>query len=132
MPVFLIDHQLGTITNLKEGDYSFVATREIQSERFTLVFQERDVLGLDDEVRFRESITLYPNPATDQFILSYVGTETLQKAVITDVNGKVVMTVDLDTFDGSKIVAIQALARGMYFIQIDSQKNTIVKKFLVR
>jgi hypothetical protein len=131
-PVFLLDNLLGTITNLKETTYTFASSRGMHTARFTIVFQERDVLGGDDEVRFRESITLYPNPATDQFTLSYVGTETLQKAVITDINGKIVMTVDLDAFNGSKTIEIQELARGMYFIQIDSQKDTVVKKFLVR
>ncbi|GGG03935.1 hypothetical protein GCM10011344_00340 [Dokdonia pacifica] len=129
--VYLIDNLTNTTTNLNEGRYSFTATSGIQPERFTVIFQKRDVLNTD-EFSFRESVTLYPNPATDAFTLSYLGTEMLQKVIITDVNGKIVMRVNLDTFNKSKIIAIQELARGMYFIQIDSQKNTIVKKFLVR
>ncbi|MEP0388003.1 MAG: T9SS type A sorting domain-containing protein, partial [Dokdonia sp.] len=131
-PVFLIDHLLGTSTDLKETPYTFTSHRGMHTERFTVVFEERDALGIDDEGSFRESVTLYPNPATDQVTLSYLGTKTLQNAVITDLNGKIMMRVDLDTFNRSKTIAIKGLASGMYFIQINSQKNTIVKKFLVR
>jgi len=61
-PVYLIDQATNEVVNLKETDFNFTAQRGIQPERFTIVFQERDVLDID-EVRFRESVTLYPNPA---------------------------------------------------------------------
>ncbi|MEP0516010.1 T9SS type A sorting domain-containing protein, partial [Dokdonia sp.] len=131
VPVFLIDHLNNTITNLKESNYSFVATSGIQSERFTVIFQERDVLNTD-EVSFRESVTLYPNPATDQVILSYQGTKQLQQVIITDVNGKRVKTISLKNFNSSQSIQTSELARGMYFMQIQSDSETTVQKLIIK
>jgi hypothetical protein len=85
-----------------------------------------------DEVRFRESVTLYPNPATNQITFSYTGSETLKKAIITGVNGKALITVDVSEFNRSRTLDIQRLAKGMYFLKINSNRNVIVRKFLVR
>ncbi len=130
-PVFLIDNLTNTMTDLKESSYSFMASKGIQSERFTVIFQERDVLDTED-IRFRESISLYPIPAKNQVTLSYVGPEVLEKVIITNINGKVIKVIDLNGFQTLKVIAIQKLAKGVYFLQIHSDNDIIVKKFLVR
>ncbi|MEP0265928.1 T9SS type A sorting domain-containing protein [Dokdonia sp.] len=131
-PVFLIDHLLGTITNLKENNYSFVTTNSIQPERFTVVFEERDALGISDGGSFRESVTLYPNPATNQVTLSYQGTKQLQELIITNVNGKHIKTISLANFNNSQSIQTSELARGMYFMQIQSDSETIVQKLIIK
>ena len=130
-PVFLIDHLNNTITNLKESDYNFTATSGIQPERFTIIFEERDVLGTN-EVSFSESINLYPNPATDQVTLSYQGQATLQELTIVDLNGKLVKRVDLRNFSNAQTIQTSELAKGVYFLQIQSNKNTIVQKLIIK
>ncbi len=131
-PIFLIDNLLGTVTNLKEASYSFTSERGIQSDRFTLIFKERDVLGVDEE-SFRESgINLYPNPSEGQITLVYTGTATLKNAVITDVNGKIIKRIDLQNFNQTQTIALDDLARGMYFMRITSQENTVIKKLIIR
>ncbi|MFT5890338.1 MAG: hypothetical protein ACI9Y7_000428 [Dokdonia sp.] len=130
-PVFLIDHLTNSVTNLKEGDYNFTAQRGIQPERFTIVFQERDVLGVED-ISFRESVTLYPNPATDQFTLSYAGQMQLQQLTIVDIQGKLIKTITLQDFTGSKVIDTTVLAKGMYFIQIQSDSTTITQKLMIK
>ncbi|MEP0390088.1 MAG: T9SS type A sorting domain-containing protein, partial [Dokdonia sp.] len=131
-PVFLIDHLLGTTTNLKEQAYSFIAVRGIQSERFTVVFEERDALGISDGGSFRESVTLYPNPATNQVTLSYQGAQQLQQVIITNVNGKHIKTISLANFNNSQSIQTSELAKGMYFMQIQSNSETIVQKLIIK
>ncbi|WP_299207879.1 T9SS type A sorting domain-containing protein [uncultured Dokdonia sp.] len=130
-PVFLIDHLFNAVTNLKETDYQFTAQRSIQPERFTILFQERDILDIE-EVRFRESITLYPNPATDQATLTYAGQEQLQRLTIVDVQGKVVQIIELQNFNNTRILNTSRLAKGMYFVQIQSDSATITQKLIIK
>ncbi len=130
-PVFLNDNLENTITNLKENNYSFTASKGIQSERFTVIFQERDVLDTDD-IRFRESVTLYPNPATHQVTLGYTGEAQLQKLTIIDMNGKVIRTVSLENFQSSQRIQTSDLAKGMYFVHIQSDDDVSVQKLIIK
>ncbi|MEP0262673.1 T9SS type A sorting domain-containing protein [Dokdonia sp.] len=132
VPVFLIDHLENTITNLKENSYSFTATSGIQSERFTVVFQERDALDTD-EVSFRESdIKLYPNPASDFVTLAYQGDRQLEQLTITDINGRLIKIIDLENFNNAQVIDTSILAKGIYFIQIQSIDRNVIKKLIIR
>jgi len=130
--IFLIDHLLNTVTDLKTSDYSFTAGEGIQNNRFTVVFEEPSLLDVE-EVSFRESdINLYPNPATDQVTLSYGGGQSLIQAMIVNVNGKVVRQIDLDDFDGQRQLDISTLRHGMYFVQIQGERFQTTKKLIVK
>jgi len=130
--IFLIDHLLNTVTDLKASDYSFIAGEGIQNNRFTVVFEEPSLLDVE-EVSFRESdINLYPNPATDQVTLSYGGGQSLIQAMIVNVNGKVVRQIDLDDFDGQRQLDISTLRHGMYFVQIQGERFQTTKKLIVK
>jgi hypothetical protein len=129
--VYLIDNLTNTTTNLKEDRYSFTATSGIQPERFTIVFQKRDALNTD-EFNFRESVTLYPNPAKDQVTLSYAGQKQLQQLTIMDMNGKTVRIMSLENFQSSQVVDTSKLAKGMYFLYIQSTQDTMVQKLIIK
>ncbi|MFC4634673.1 T9SS type A sorting domain-containing protein [Dokdonia ponticola] len=130
--VFIIDHVLNTIVNLNEQPYTFTAQKGLHTDRFTIVFQDRDVLSADGE-SFRESvINLYPNPSQGQVTVAYAGPSTLEKAVITDINGKIIKRIDLQNFDQTQTMDLGDLATGMYFMQITSQETTVTKKLLIR
>ncbi|WP_299768632.1 FG-GAP-like repeat-containing protein [uncultured Dokdonia sp.] len=130
--VFIIDHLLNTIVNLSEQSYTFTAQKGLHTDRFTIVFQDRDVLNTDEE-SFRESvITLYPNPSQGQVTLAYTGTSTLENVLITDINGKIIKRIDLTNFNQSQTMDVSDLAKGMYFMQITSQGNTVTKKLILR
>ncbi|WP_299768128.1 T9SS type A sorting domain-containing protein [uncultured Dokdonia sp.] len=128
--VYLIDNLTNTTTNLNENRYSFTATSGIQPERFTVVFQKREVLSTD-EFSFRDSVTLYPNPATQQVTLGYAGQAQLQKITIIDINGKVIRTISLENFQNAQVIPTSDLAKGMYFLNIESDIDTIVQKLII-
>ncbi len=130
--VFIIDHLLSTIVNLKEESYTFTAQKGLHTDRFMVVFQDRDVLSVDGD-SFRESgINIYPNPSQGQVTLAYKGSSTLENAVITDINGKIIKRIDLQNFDQIQTMDLGGLATGMYFMQITSQENTFIKKIMIR
>lgn len=85
-----------------------------------------------DEFSFRESVNLYPNPATQQVTLGYAGQAQLQKLTIINVNGKIVRTVSLENFQNSQIINTSKLAKGMYFLQVQFNQDTIIKKLIIK
>lgn len=130
--VYLIDNTLNTITDLKEGDYAFTANKGIQPDRFTLIFRESGLLNTDENITTVGNIYLYPNPTSHQVIISYAGDKLLREARILDIQGKVIMTIDLNNFDNSQQIDLSKLASGTYFVQITSNTDTIVKKLILK
>lgn len=130
-PILLIDNLLNTETNLTNENYSFTTSKGIQEDRFTLVFRDRELLSTN-ELTTVGGIFLYPNPTSHQVIISYAGDKQLKEARIMDIQGKVVMKIDLNNFDNSQQVDLSRLASGTYFIQITSDSDTIVKKLILK
>jgi len=129
--IFLIDNALNTITNLWESEYTFTASESIQTARFTLIFEER-VLSTDDNSINQNAISLFPNPVQDQVTLSYTGAEQLNAGIITDINGKVIKTLDLSSFNNTQLIDISTFSTGIYFVQIQSKNSSVVKKLIVQ
>lgn len=130
-PIFLIDQLTNEIINLKEETYTFSSSKGIQPDRFKIVFQEREELNVE-ELRFRESVLIYPNPASQQVIVKYLGQQQLQSFVITDLQGKRVQQATFSNFNESQQIDISTLAKGMYFVTILSDQDKTVKRLIVR
>jgi len=129
--IFLVDHQLNTITDLKNETYTFNASESIQLGRFTLLFDE-SLLDIE-ESRFRESdITLYPNPAQNRLTLNYSGTAQLQTMFITDMNGRRIHEWGLNNFSEQRTFTITGLSPGIYLTHIQTGSTTVVKKLVIR
>ncbi len=87
------------------------------------------VLGVDDN-SLETGITLYPNPAQNQVVLSNASNILLNKATMYDVNGKLVNTVDLTNMSTEKTIDISKLASGVYIVQIESENASVVKRLI--
>ncbi|WP_299683495.1 T9SS type A sorting domain-containing protein [uncultured Dokdonia sp.] len=131
-PVYIIDNELNTITNLKDAPYTFTATKGIQPDRFIVVFEEREVLSTEEVVINTNEISVFPNPASSEITIGYTGTKQLENASIINVNGQIVKQLDLSNFNQSQQIAINDLSKGVYFMQIVSEDQTIVKKLIVK
>lgn len=131
-PIFLVDLLEQRYVNLKERDYTFTSSVTNTSDRFTLVFETPEVLGVEEQGTLETTLSLYPNPTKDQVTLGYAGGQPLTNAVILDVNGKMVMNIDLRTFSQTMTISLDALSSGVYFVQINAETETTVKKLIVQ
>jgi len=128
--IFLIDHLLGTTTNLKETSYTFASSETIQAERFTLVFEE--ALLSTEDAGLENTISLYPNPAVDQIQLSYTGNQALQSLIITDIQGKIIKQQTLAGFNGQETITISSLKPGLYFFTISTAQSSTTQKIMIQ
>jgi extracellular elastinolytic metalloproteinase len=94
---------------------------------FTVTVDE--VLGLGDN-EFYNNILLYPNPTSGQLTLLNKTTTQLTNAIITDVKGRVIKTIDLTETGVETNFSLESLATGMYFIKINAADTSIVKRIV--
>jgi len=87
-------------------------------------------LGIHENV-FGANIGLYPNPNKGDFTLNYSGQEQLKELLVTDMLGKRVQTISLENFDNSQYINLTALAKGMYFITIQSESAKVTKRMII-
>lgn len=74
------------------------------------------------------NIEAYPNPVTDEFMVS-LATNTTSKIQLYDVNGKLVLTKE--TTQRNEIIKTSNLANGIYFLQVKGETSAI-KKIIVK
>lgn len=76
---------------------------------------------------FREgvgaSMRLFPNPATDKFVLTYSHASRMD---LIDINGKVIMTKELNPNETQERIPIQDLAKGMYLVRLYGENSAIL------
>jgi Secretion system C-terminal sorting domain len=77
------------------------------------------------------NIKTYPNPVKDQFYILY-NSQTTGKAMlrITDASGKIVRTETVSLSNNAISVNVSALAKGIYYVQLITDKNTQRTSFL--
>ncbi|MFC2113967.1 PKD domain-containing protein [Bacteroidota bacterium] len=77
-------------------------------------------------------IAIYPNPNSGNFLLDYSG-PSLQRINIIDVSGHVIYSSRIEKEFSSRQLPIELTeASGVYFIQLITKENTIVRKFFIR
>ncbi|MEP0262680.1 M14 family zinc carboxypeptidase [Dokdonia sp.] len=128
--VFLIDYEKRTIVNLKKQAYTFWSNKEISTNRFKLVFKEKEVQK-PEEIDSNDTLTLYPNPAKNQVQLTSNGKEPLLSISITDIQGKQIQYQKLDTSKNTHTIHVHTLPKGLYFVHVTNAQNVVVKKLLI-
>ncbi|MCF6307906.1 MAG: PKD domain-containing protein, partial [Flavobacteriaceae bacterium] len=111
-----------TVTMTAEDEYGNVGTCD-----FELIIES--LLGVGD---FQDlvSIILYPNPAKDYIRLSNPSSLPLNKISIYDLNGRLLITSNLDNMGIEKQLDISKLATASYLIIIESNNDKIVKMLI--
>ncbi|MEM7085741.1 MAG: M36 family metallopeptidase [Bacteroidota bacterium] len=87
------------------------------------------LLGLDDNA-LSNQITLYPNPTSGQLTLLNTSDEVLNTITITDVNGRIIQTIKLSDTGSENNFSIASLAQGMYFVKIDGENASTIKRII--
>lgn len=73
---------------------------------------------------------VYPNPASD--VLTIESTESsIKKLTVTDVQGRVVLTQDLNDGTHSKQLDVSALSAGSYYLRIEAQSSSATLQILI-
>ena len=86
-------------------------------------------LGLND-VALDSAISLYPNPTDGQITLRNGGLAQLTTVVISDINGRIVSTIDVSEMSGERQISLDNLAAGMYFAKISTDNAFTVKRII--
>ena len=86
-------------------------------------------LGIEDETLNNE-VTIYPNPAKNQFFIKNESTLNLSKVIIYDVSGRLISKIDFINAKKTETINLQGASKGLYFVNIYSD-NTVTTKKLV-
>jgi uncharacterized protein (TIGR02145 family) len=92
---------------------------------------KHDIASKTNSINSME-ITLYPNPATEKLSIEFNEIVDLQTSIeLLDISGKVVYSEMLDHTDLSiHTINLSALAGGIYFIKISSDKHSLTEKVI--
>jgi hypothetical protein len=73
---------------------------------------------------------LYPNPAQEYVTLSNPQGIDLEQAVIYDMNGRLIQTIDLTNMGTNKAIDVSNLSAAVYYVTIRNAESQIVKQLL--
>lgn len=90
------------------------------------------VLANENFIALDQQMVLAPNPATNFITLRNDGSISWNDAVITDCSGRIIKTIKLNNTQRDQEIRIDGFAAGHYFMKINSDDNSIVKRFIVQ
>jgi extracellular elastinolytic metalloproteinase len=71
---------------------------------------------------------LFPNPTNGAVTLFNNSNMDIHKVTIMDINGRVIQLVDIEGAATSTTFSVASLAQGMYFVKIETNTVSIVKR----
>jgi hypothetical protein len=98
----------------------------VQSYMFFDTLDISSVLSTNNFIASKLSV--YPNPATNVVNITNTVNAIISKIEMTDLNGRVVMSQNINATNGQ--VSISDLAVGVYMMKISTDKGTAVKKIV--
>jgi hypothetical protein len=115
------------------GDMQGSATLTIEANangktiQTSFVIALNQITGIDDLQK--DEIKVYPNPCTEYFWINMDQySEEVQVSII-DITGHILFQEQLQRAN-RKQISVQHLPTGMYFVRIQTSKNTVVKKII--
>lgn len=90
-----------------------------------------ELVGIED-ANLSNNIKLYPNPTTNFVKLINNSSEKLVLATIVDMNGQIIQVIDLSSNNIETSIPFQKFTAGLYFIKIESENASIIKKIVKR
>jgi len=129
-PALIQDPIAGTEVGAGVTVVTITATDEAGNES-TCTFNVTviELLGIG-EMSFENGIMLFPNPTQGILMLINNSTEAITSAIITDVNGRIVQTLDVNNVGTESGFSVESLAAGMYFFKINSENSSLVKRII--
>ncbi|WP_299885150.1 M43 family zinc metalloprotease [uncultured Lacinutrix sp.] len=90
---------------------------------------ESDVLSNPSFENIESNISVFPNPVNDLMVVKVNNDIHLSQMIMYDINGRIVKTIPLIK-EQSQEVNLEALASGVYFAKIKSNKGVVTKKII--
>jgi extracellular elastinolytic metalloproteinase len=87
-----------------------------------------DVLVGVGDINFANNLLLYPNPTSGAITLKNNTAAVLDSMVITDVKGRIIKNINLSEMGSEAVFSINDLATGLYFVRINAQNASVVKR----
>lgn len=82
------------------------------------------------ETETEKSLTIYPNPTLDKLEINHFQTE-INHIYICDIYGRIVFRANVSDIKTNKtIISVASLAKGQYFLNIETSNTVITKKFI--
>lgn len=125
---------IGNATNTVGANTYWVVVTDTNncSGSDTIVVTVTDDTGINGKIELI-SVSIYPNPATDNFFISMKGFTGAVQMDIIDLTGKVIYTETLDVQnDFLKSMDVNTLAKGIYYIKLTTNKHSQMHKIVVQ
>jgi len=85
-----------------------------------------------EELSLEKNVEVLPNPSDGNITIKNSGV-TLEKAVVTDLNGRIISTYNLEGIATDKVLDLSAiLSEGLYLITISSESTSVTKKLTIK
>lgn len=113
------------------------ATISIESNDCTETIYNFDVKGESQaplsivENTLRNGLLIYPNPNNGSFNVTYLGNQTLERAIVYDISGRKIKTISLADYENNKSLHL-GLRSGIYFLKIQSEKESVLKRIIIK
>ena len=126
VPEYTQDPVPGTLIGPGNNEITIYATIP-NGDRSSCVFNIKVLTKLGEEYN---SMSIYPNPSSEEItVLSRIELENTE-ILIWDISGKQVKKFNFSSFGFEKSLLIDDLARGVYFINLDSEIYNSVEKMI--
>lgn len=128
-----IDPNLPSVDTFYVQEVIYTSTGKCISRRDTAIATIDCIVGFDEVVTAFGHISIYPNPSQGIFNISGRKVKEDVQISIYQVNGKLVYrSVDKLSGNFDERVNISGFAKGLYFVKIQSETSTEIKKIVIQ
>lgn len=82
------------------------------------------------EKRLRQSIHIYPTPASERLIIDFSGDISLQQILLIDINGKTI-PINYVVVENSAVIDISEIVSNIYFLKLITDKGILHEKIII-
>ncbi|GAA4944662.1 hypothetical protein GCM10023314_17100 [Algibacter agarivorans] len=93
-------------------------------------FSGNCALGIEED-KLNEGIKVYPNPTKGHLFIRNDGHINLEKVVVFDVSGRLIVKRDISNTSGLTTIGLAGVSKGIYFVNIHSETAFITKKLIL-
>ena len=117
-----------------DGQQIYIAIHYLGLDTFVFMVDDFKVeaqnVASTTESTLASNISIFPSVVSDLFTVKNSGNIALISANIFDVNGRLIVSHDLNNLVGEKSINVSNLTAGIYFVEIQSDNDKIIKKII--